>query len=239
MTRNGWGVVFLLAAVGCATGASVPSSVEYAPAAARVRPRPANVDYAPAILGVAGPVLGAGGARTYLPQRRGIGYYWIGYIPADFGVEDLRDVDAGDGFSFGIGLAFTESRVRYELGYEKTVNHEYLFPDDPYSHQTGYHSRLFAGVRSGAVPAAATDRKPSPYASLGLSSTLFGIDRIVAEYRTQGFGFYAGIGAELPYGERTSVSFDLKYHAWRDRDSILGEEYYTTAAFSILWLNRF
>jgi hypothetical protein len=216
---------------GCGMMASAPSSLESAPVDVRATAAEADSDGTPEIADVARPML----AVTYLPQRRrGVGYFWIGVIPVDFGLGDLNEVGSGDGFSFGVGLKFTETwRGAVEIAFEKTVNHEVLFDDDPYAAQTGYHERVFAGFRFGATSTRMEKRQPLPYLTAGVSDTHLAIERSTgSDFEAKGFGFYAGLGVELPYADRGSLGFDAKYHTWSG-------ESFAAATFAVLWLSRF
>lgn len=231
MSRSGWVLVALLTTAGCGMIASAPSSLESAPADGRARALEAAADGTPEIADVARPML----AVTYLPQRRrGIGYFWIGVVPIDIGLAELNHVGAGDGFSFGVGLKFTETwRGSVEVAFEKTVNHEFLFDDQPYADQTGYRERVLAGFRIGATSTRMEKRQPLPYLTAGVSDTHFAVERIgLADYEANGFGFYAGFGVELPYADRGSFGFDAKYHTWSG-------ERFAAATFAVLWLSRF
>lgn len=235
MSRSGWVLAALLTTAGCGMIASAPSSLESAPAVGtiptRARALEATADGTPEIADVARPML----AVTYLPQRRrGVGYFWIGVVPVDLGMAELNHVGAGDGFSFGVGLKFTETwRGSVEIAFEKTVNHEFLFPDDPYADQAGYRERVLAGFRFGATSTRMEKRQPLPYLTAGVSDTHFAVERrLSSDYEANGFGFYAGFGVELPYADRGSFGFDAKYHSWSG-------ERFAAATFAVLWLGRF
>jgi len=239
MSRSGWALVALLMTAGCGMMASAPSSLESAPADVRATAAEADSDGTPEMADVARPML----AVTYLPQRRrGVGYFWIGVVPVDFGMGDLNEVGSGDGFSFGVGLKFTETwRGAVEIAFEKTVNHEFVFPDDPSSSQKGYRERVLAGFRLGATSTRMEKRQPLPYITVGVSDTHFAVERAVDpnpallpgdRYEANGFGFYAGLGVELPYADRGSLGFDAKYHTWSG-------ERVAAATFAVLWLCRF
>ncbi len=262
----------LLAAAGCATSASAPSSpvhdaggdlvrglparhISRAPAepdllARRISRAPAEPDVlARRELVTAVPLeLPVPMAGLFTRTGRGVGYYWIGYTAANVGAGELRDAGAGDGFSFGLGLKFSESsRAFFEVAFEKSVNHSYPTPTNPPANpvffQTGSHERLLIGGRSIATPRVRmTQKHPRPYLSYGLSTSSFRVERVAAaggDYTTGALGLYAGLGTELPFGESASFSFDIKYHVWNDTDSTGTEGMFATVAFAILGLARF
>ncbi len=182
-------------------------------------------------------------AGLFTRTGRGVGYYWIGYTAANFGSGELRDAGAGDGFSFGVGLKFSESsRAFFEIAFERSVNHSYPSVSVPVFFQTGIHERLLIGGRSIAAPRVRMTKKhPSPYLSYGLSTNSFRVSRAppAVDYSTGALGLYAGLGAELPFSDKASLSFDIKYHVWNDVDSLGTDGTFATVAISILGLARF
>ena len=95
------------------------------------------------------------------------------------------------------------------------------------------------GGRSAATGKARTEKQPRPYFSYGLSNNKCRVDSTSGSYEATGFGAYVGLGVEYPFGQRTSFSFDTRYHTWSDTDSNGVDGRFSTVAMSLLWVGRF
>jgi hypothetical protein len=146
------------------------------------------------------------------------------------------------------------SRSFVEIVTEKTLKHD--VPLSVYTalsgaaptlegfEPTGYNERLMFGGRTSAAPKARLEHQPRAYTSYGIEYNVFKARAeagggSVLEYVVNGTGIYLGFGVEFPFAERTSLSFDLKYHAFQATDVIDNEGTFGSIAYALLWLSRF
>lgn len=219
----------LVAAAGCGVTALTPSI----PSEALLEGR---VTGAPDVATVTRSMAAAG------RRNRVAGYYWVGYTPVEFGTGDLSDLGGGDGFTFGVGLSFSESgRSFLEIAFEKTVNHSYApFLAAGTGSQTGHHERMLIGGRSSGTAASHKGRQPRPYLSYGVANNKFRVDVAAGgSYEATGFGLYVGVGLEFPLAQKTAFSFDTRYHTWAATDTNGLSGQFSSLGMSLLWISRF
>jgi len=184
----------------------------------------------------------AGALTAFAPPRSsGIGYVWLGYCGMDVPTGELSEVGSGDGFTFGAGFRVGDSaRSFVEIASEKTLKHDMPATLADLTPPSGYHERNMIGGRTSIAALARLARQPRPYFSYGLAYENFQVNYASAPtYRANALGYYMGLGVEFPFAERSSLSFDAKYHFWEDKDTTGEEGMFGSVAFSILWLNRF
>ncbi len=240
MSRSFFALGVLVAAAGCGVTALVPSVPSGTPADVildiRQAAPAASVADAPEVATVTRSIAAAG------RRNRVAGYYWVGYTPVDFGVGDLRDLGSGDGFTFGLGLTFSEAgRSFLEVAFEKTINHsigQFLVLPTPALH-TGHHERTLFGARTTATAVARMEKQPRPYLSYGVSNNKYRVDDTDGGYEATGLGYYVGLGVEYPFAKKTSFSFDTRYHSWSALDTNLVNGRFASLAMSLLWVGRF
>jgi hypothetical protein len=136
-----------------------------------------------------------------------------------------------------MGLTFAEAgRAFLEVAFEKTVDHDLL---GSIVTQTGHHERLLVGGRIAATAMARMERQARPYMSYGLANNKYRVDGIGMRYEATGIGLYAGLGVEFPFAQKSSLSFDTRYHTWSDTDTTGYDGKFACVSMSLLWLGRF
>jgi hypothetical protein len=228
-----------LAAAGCGQVASLPSIPD-----GRTFERGTSEEAATELVSAAPDCVAATQALCGIIPRstRGIGYFWIGYCGSATGLGDLRMGGSGDGFTFGAGFKVGETlRSFVEISYEKSLKHDapQILTGESVRGMA-FHERALIGGRTAAAPRARLEKQPRAYMSYGIGYNNFEVDfQGISPYFANGIGYYLGLGVEFPFAERTSLSFDSKYHMWNGEDSNEEEGRFSTATFSVMWIARF